>query len=480
MYNISRKKFTFKELIQMMYIIEDESIGQKIYQIYSGTSFDDKELINTVKIRTATIDKNGFTYLMIYDEYMKPYSDAFDYLNYRLLNNNGEVPSVNSRMKDMQALKFLFSFEKIIGKKLKDFTFDDIGMLKAFLRGDSIKGNYLTFELNTFRGHETVNGYLATYRTFLSYIGQTNDALTRTRSVNTVTHIADVSLPTTAERHITNEKVNREEEVPDYIRPDEFMSVIEYIRKYRTLRDEIIVSLMYLNGLRLGECLGLTSDDLQYIKDEDDGEWYPTIIIRNRVSDKKDQNAKGCMSITNKNQYRSRRYATENDGWQRIIVSTDLFGKIYSYLENEHQTIMEKKYDNYMKYNIADRVDDNDYETEFNFYLFINSQGRPLSKDSWNDGMRKIFNNCNLTIDKRVRKHNLNHRFRHGFAMFCVKYKNASRLQLKALLRHKSVSSVEKYFKETTSDKIKIKKEYTDALMEMFPNLKGEWNNDQN
>jgi len=259
-------------------------------------------------------------------------------------------------------------------------------------------------------------------------------------------------------------------EVPRYISVEEFIKIIKQIRNKYTIQEEIIIRLMFQLGLRIGEVLGLTSDDLKTIKV--DGNYYPMIFLRNRVSDnKKYQSAKSCMKVADSSQYKTQDYKTANYGYQKISCTDDLFELINKYIEDKHSFCFNKHPDNYEKYMTADRVRRPFKFEQSNYYVFINSIGRRLSQTSWNVILRKILLEVDLNIDRDIKKHNLNHRFRHGFAMFNIRYLNANILQLQERLRHKSVQSVYKYYRPTTSDAIKMKMEFANSLQDIFPEL---------
>src|SRR5699024_6989580 len=117
---------------------------------------------------------------------------------------------------------------------------------------------------------------------------------------------------------------------------------------------------------------------------------------------------------------------------------------------------------NYFETNAAD-ITTSEYN-ENNFYIFINSLGRPLSQASWNQIIRKIFKKTGIHLDKKERKHNLSHRFRHGFAMFNVQYLKLNEFELKQRMRHRSLQSVSTYFNPTINDQITLKNEFVDSL----------------
>lgn len=258
--------------------------------------------------------------------------------------------------------------------------------------------------------------------------------------------LPDSEVDYSIERFKTNEKIPKFAiEVPKYISVEEFERIIIEIIANYSIREEIIVRLMFQCGLRLGEVLGMTSDDL--VMEEIDGAYVPVLYIRNRYSDQPFQNAKTCMKVPDRKLYRSKDYKTNGYGYQTVIIPEDLYNLINDYIEIAHVAAREHKTENYNHSTIADRVRKPEPYEDDNYYIFINSLGRPLSQISWNNIIRKIFKTVGIPVDKETRSNNLNHKFRHGFAMFNVQYLHCNELQLKDRLRHHSIQSVAAYFK---------------------------------
>lgn len=225
---------------------------------------------------------------------------------------------------------------------------------------------------------------------------------------------------------------------------------------------------MYQCGLRIGEVLGLTFEDLDIIEDE--GMYICVGYIRNRYTDKPFQRAKSCMNIIDKKQYEEREYMVKNAGYQTFVVPIDLYDLINDYINEYHHVaqINHKKY--YYETNLADIVTNGYLDTD-NFYVFINSLGKPLSQTVWKKTLRKIFDKLEIHVDIGGRRSNLNHRFRHGFAMFNVQYLQCNELELMNRMRHTSIGSIVSYFNPTLKDQIKIKTEFLDSIYDEFPEL---------
>lgn len=419
-----------------------------------------------IKIRTVTLNHtNGNTYYYLYDEEMNPIRDVFRFLNFELLSK-----SPNSRSSSLHALKLLYSFCSIFGLDIKNLNSTDIKNLKMFLKGVSPKGHTITLNLNTQRSNETINSYLGVYRKFYEFLGIMDSPLflKSNKSYNIVSVDSEQEIKVSGYK--LQEKVYKDiVKVPKYISVENFSKIIEVIRDEYSEREECIVRLMFEAGLRIGEVLGLTSDDI--VLEEIEGETVGAIYIRNRFTDKPHQLAKTCMKIDNRKQYKSKEYITQGHGYQKVIININLYDKLNDYINENHYEIKDKFKNNYNKFTIADRVENSNEYDEDNFYVFINSVAKPLSSNLWNQTLREIFLKVGIKIDKHKRQNNLNHRFRHGFAMFMVKYKNIKAFDLKILMRHGSIHSVFAYYKPTDEDICKLKNDFVESLYDIIPDL---------
>lgn len=432
----------------------------------------DGEIIQSSYIyyKAVTVSKNGIDYFLIYDSKMKVKSDAFTYVN-QILSSK----SRNTQIKAHEALKFLYSFEEIIGKELGDFTPSDVDNFKYFLHGYTPQGNELTINSSSVRGNDTVNEYLSVYRGYLQHLGITSHCLFTPVGRHKII-IPDPSYIFRNTGYDKNDATPKHAiEVPKYITVEKFVEILEYVREHYSLREEIIIRLMYQCGLRIGEVLGLTADDL-VMEQLDDGTYAPMAYLRNRLTDKPYQHAKSCMQIVSRKQYQTQQYNTLNFGYQFVIVPQDLFDLINKYIEDAHSSARDNVKSNvrYMKKTVADRVRPTDEFEDINYYIFLNSIGTPLSIDSWNRIIRDIFRAVGIHVDKGTRKNNLNHRFRHGFAMFHAIYLNTKAKELARQLRHSDIGTVMCYYNPTITQQVKLKTDFADALYKEIPSLQRE------
>ncbi|HWT73703.1 MAG TPA: site-specific integrase [Mobilitalea sp.] len=446
----------------MIKIFEKKRENKSIYELLTYDANDKVILTETLRYETATFEhSNKFTYLILYNEEMKPYSEVFSYLNTTI-----ESFSINSRLKALTALRLLYIYQHIISKKIIEFNVTDVNNLKSFLRGLSPAGQALSFELITNRSNETINGYLSVYRNFLTHLNCENSYLFKTIKGKKTSSESDT--PHSSERYASSENNTKDQGViPYYISVFDFQNILYEIRKHFSSCEECMVRLMYENGLRLGEVLGLTFDDITSEVYEGKKKFF--VYLRNRVSDNKDQHAKTCMKVNDVKEYNSKGYKKEGYGFQKVEISEILYSKINDYIETYHAYALKNK--GYNKFSLADRARKTEpYESD-NYYVFLNTLGRPMSYQTWNNRLKAIFNAVNIPIDTGTKEHNLSHRFRHGFAVFNVIYMKTDALQLMVKMRHRNVSTVSVYFRLTITDQIKIKTDFTNQLYEIIPEL---------
>ena len=444
----------------MIKVVEKKEDNQIVYYVYIVT---DSKIISQTSIRYSVreviLDERSYYY--IYDTFMHPIEASFGFLNVFLRDK-----STNTKLMYMNALKVLYSYEAIIGTQLKDFTPSEVEMLKDFMLGICRPGETIVFEGLTERTSETVNQCLGVYRKYLDYLREKNDYLsakkgTSFRYRNVVTGEADYSRGYKVKVNTSPKK-----EVPKYISLTEYGNIIKLIRQNYTIREECIVRLMYETGLRIGEVLGLTNEDV--VSEGSDGDFHNTVYIRNRLTDKRYQHAKTVMPPSSKASYKSKAYNTQNAGYQTVYITDELYELLGKYIDEAHEAAREKYQHRYEESTVADSVCGN----ADNFYIFINNYGSRLSNVTWNETLRRIYKEAGLEVDEKIRDNNLSHRFRHGFAMFQIQHMHRDSVELATLMRHKSIASVMKYYRPTISDKIKLKESFTEELYSLIPELK--------
>lgn len=447
-----------------MIVYSEEKNGPQ--SIFIKTILDNDN--NAVSKRTVTIplyqvEKDGFIYFVLYNDNMEVISDAYEYLNFTLR----ESP-LTSRRKAAFSLRFLYCFLSLSKYDIKKIDDKILKELLFFLRG--INSNPKQYEMKTQRSANTVNGYLSVYRTYFINCKIKCDALFKSHITQSTSNIGS-DFTSTVERkkydnNLKTSKVNLDT-VPKYISPEDFKKLYKLSIENKDKTAKLIMHLMYGYGLRLGEVLGLTMEDITEVYDHN--ELVPVLLLRNRMSDSKFQFAKNLPHVIDKKQYSSTDYRKAKT---QIIITYALYEELLEYIEEIHANAIEKYEDNYNA-GIADIVSVKN-KPESNHYVFLNRYGKILSDQTWNNSLRKYFNDAGIPLDLDVRENNLSHRFRHGFAMFHARFSKhpVDVLSLQKLMRHKSVSSTMVYFNPTPEDEFKIKTEFQEELYTMIPELK--------
>ena len=419
--------------------------------------------LNEVKIKKVFIQRikqafNKKEYIFLLNSDGTVIRSVFKYINFSYYLN-----TINSKEVAANALKILFSYSEIISKEIKDFNKSDVQNLSEFILGISVTGNNSSFELKTSRSNNTHNIYFDVIRKYIEYVGIKNENFFE----KVIVPISDERLgffAHTKEAVVSKYKINKSSYtinkniVPKYIRNEEYNMIIDLLEQENTLnslRDKIIINLMYTRGLRIGEVLGITFEDVKINKDNSRA---GVLYIRNRLSDKKYQLAKTCYKPKSKEEYNTRIYNEKDYGYQTVILPPNIIQDICNYreLSRDIENLSLEKIENIFNESVADSVESEDN----NFYLFLNKNGAPLSSAGWNKRLKSIFSKLGIQLDVDVRKNNLSHRFRHGFAMFLIKNENKSIEYVQKQMRHRSVTSTLIYYnpeeEEILNDTLKI------------------------
>lgn len=448
-----------------MIIIREKTQGRRKYyeRIISGEKRTDA-FVQIVEYKLIKVSKDGRDYFVLYDDKMASISSFFKYINIEMSHL-----SYNTKEQAAHAIRQLYCYLDLTRTDINNLKKKDILNLQYFLLGYSpSKGTY-SFQLSSMRKNKTVNDYLSIYRSYLKYLGVECKYL---MDGNTTEYLSQNSMGDTISQKVQTYSASLKEgtparRVPKYISVEEFARIIEVVREDQNLSGEIIVRLMFEYGLRLGEVLGITSEDVT--EKIVDGELRPVIYIRNRASDnKKYQSAKTLMKVDAADAYASPNYKQEKLGFEIIYLTEDFYELINDYIECVLVAASKsKKIDR----SLADSVTRKRHAPA-NHYIFLNSVFSPLSAKTWNEYLKSVFDRANIHVDKDIKKHNLNHRFRHGFAMFQVKYRNTNVFELKEMMRHASVSSTMIYYNPTESDEYEMKTEFVEDLYNLIPSLK--------
>ena len=209
---------------------------------------------------------------------------------------------------------------------------------------------------------------------------------------------------------------------------------------------ELIILLAVLRGMRLGEILGLTMEDIAF-RQNSSGRTVYGVYIRNRLSDAAYQHCKNLMHPRSKSDYESRAYRSKL-GTRFIPLSEELYNKLLTFAKRETQL-----------YSVAYPENEKDLHADWtrsnmkgqNTYVFIGRFGKRLTDQTWGNHLRELYIKALIPVDNGVRAANLTHRLRHSMAMILV-HGGADILELQGALRHESPSSSKDYYNPTEED----------------------------
>lgn len=411
--------------------------------------------IKTIKITRIKRERNGFIYFFLFDSDGRVINEV-----YRYLNIEKKHESVNSKEPMLNALKLLYAFKEIVNKPLDKFDRMDIANLSNFILGIGIEKDKETINYIVDRGGNTHNMYLDSIRRFYKYLNIDCHPLFAKRIVNSVrggygilAHTKEIKV----EKYNMNKSITKRSDifVPKYISLKEYKNIIKYIErlnlcKTEYLRDRIIIDLMYITGMRIGEVLGLTYED---IKENINNPSYGMAYLRNRISDKSYQHAKTCMKVKDRSDYDTGRYKELDGGYQIVDIGPNLYHDILEYMDISRNifSVSEQVMDNIANKATADSVEGR----SDNQYIFLNKRGIPLALSGWNKFLKKVFVQVGINIDKMKKKNSLSHRFRHGYAMYLIDNEKRTIEYVQKKMRHRSIQSTMIYYNPREEDRLK-------------------------
>ena len=433
------------------------------YSYFEKKIIDENGLVvtRTVHMPLYQKEKDNFLYFVLYNDSGEVVHDFYSYVNHTMKNQ-----ATNSRIKAAKSLRLLYCFLSLSNYDIRNIDSKAFGELLVFLRGLGVTNS--EDELSTLRCANTVNGYLSVYRSYFNSRNIKCAPLFSSTTVQAVSPVSDSQVSRSVYKNNLRTSHVNDNLAPKYISPDEFRRIYKLMIDRGDQTAQLIVHLMYGYGLRLGEVLGITMEDIQEIRENN--ALVPVVMIRNRVSDEIYQSAKNLMHVTNSAQYRLKDYQSSK---HKIIITYDLYEKLISYIEEYHSYFIEKYPDNYSKTK-ADIVSLRN-APESNHYVFLNKNGKILSNQTWGRHLKHYFELANIPTDKDVRDANLSHRFRHGFAMFHARFSDhpVDALVLQKMMRHRNLSSTMVYYNPTAADEFEIKTAFQEDLYAILPELRG-------
>ena len=412
--------------------------------------------------------KTGEVYFSLVDKDGKTDPRFHKYINDTMVANRR---SPNTRRKAAGIICQFYCFLELMGYSIYALGLDEIYQLRTFFQSGT--GHQVA--------NETVNDYLSTIRGYLRENGIRCDSIFAQRNTSGKYPLGNDFRPSNEypcyESNLPTDP-HKAERVPKFIKLDEYNKLIKLARQRNDWQGIMLMHLMFRYGMRLGECLGLTEEDIVTIpikKKE-----IPTLILRNRVSDMPFQHCKYRIVPSSRDDYKNPSYVKQ---WQKddfshiyLTESTD-FSKVLNKFVRQTRATMKKNCPQNYRSCIADIVDPESFKTKGlsdNRYIFVNHLGKRLSAQLWGQRLKEYFQQAGITIDTERKENNLSHRFRHGFAMMHARYMDppVPQHELRLMMRHRNISSTGIYFNPTIEDEYDFKTKLQNKFYDSNPNLK--------
>jgi integrase/recombinase XerD len=465
------------------YYIREFKVGRetryRVHKLVPGGGKEDD--YRDVICRVVKCTKNDKLIFLPYLDDNSLETDQYVYLNDKLENS-----PENTRRANANALRLYNCFRSIFGIKGDDLTASQAKDFVSFLSGHSFRPSGM--EKLTVREADSVNNILSYVRTYLNNMGKPNKALNATHSVTVYSEMDGASVSEQREAYDISAKKDshKDDYVPDHILPDEFdrLCTLAYSKAGFTEEQKadekepdvemcvdklgwrqavVLMSLMYIYGLRIGECLGLTEEDVTFAVLK--GKRTPVLIIRKRKNAPRYACAKNFDTIVSMVQY------GKDQEKELVPISEDFYNLLYRFIEAEHR-FFKSNFKFGLKRLEADVCDGDGSGLDTNYFIFGNhNTGKRLDDQSWNRRLRPLFEEAELKVDKGSRENNLNHRFRHGCAMLLLYYlpedQRLSLLEVRDYLRHKTIKTTEKYTKPTLEMVVRSREKFQHGLFQM-------------
>lgn len=445
----------------MLKIAEQSISNDTFYEI--ETIKDGKTLEkHTVHCKSSTVNKDGKVFFLLFSRDYALNKQVFNYIN---LYMDSLRKSHQTKEKTLVALKLLYSFLSIFNIKLEEMTSNNASMFLSFLSGSSVLGNDITFIFKNRRTASSINDYLSIIRNYVKYLEIKDHPLCSTAGKKRITNALG-EMSTVENNFAIKAKEYHRTQVPKHVKLDEFKTMQKFLHDKNDKKLECIIRLMYESGLRAGEVLGLTFEDLKM--ENKKGIVLYKVILRNRYGNPVDRSPKYLMKVKSRADYESRDYRQKGYGWNEMMISKSLYEMILEYMDEAHSEAQDKHPECWRKA-LTDSVD-SDFTEENNFFIFLNKFGKPLSKKTLEAEVKQLFIDCGVKVNTDGGKYDgLCHRFRHGFAMYQINYNNTPMALLKELMRHNNINSTAVYYTPEDTDIIKVKNNLSKSIYEYIP-----------
>ena len=368
----------------------------------------------------------------------------YHYMNVKKLSS-----PIKTRTLTATALRRFQCFLEIYRLRPDALTDDSWTMLEHFVLGKNFVP--MGFRCNLLeRSVQTANYYLTAIQRFLRAEGIHYPFLEEPTEATRTLNVNGVQLRYTFTRDVRTLKGRPpgSDYVPKYVSPGQFKALMEIVTTFGDKTAIILLKLMYFYGLRLGECLGLTQEDIVLNNDVPGAHGaVPMLRLRNRPSDSDCQRAKRLPTMTCDTNM-------ELGPMTYVLLTRPFFAELQAYVQETFEDLVVRHPDRLKAAEAT--ILTPDFDQDANHYIFFNTYGRPLMDAAWNVRLKRYFKAAGIHVDKDRKKSNLSHQLRHGCAMLLYRYlPEGLRLtdeQLRRYLRHRRVESSYVYSKPTVYD----------------------------
>lgn len=444
--------------------------------------------ITYYRLETHKRRTDGFIYYILYDTDGHPIKEFYNYLNVVIASKGVAI-----RKKTAYNLKRFYECLDIYDANITKLDTQFIAVLTNFFRGGIIDDREITkndqdikIAINiciAFLNHE---GYKVKNTTFnvtharMSVADNHTKLSVKQSDLFVPEYVSDneykklISVMRNSPRKLYTDKFYNEYKVNLDYNIDEDLAILLDIPQTsqdppkEDLEAILIVTLMFTCGFRIGEVLGLTTEDIRVDSQK------KCIVLRNRLTDEQYQYAKNLGHPKSREDYKKAWYK-RSGGTCLVAISDALYESIVNYIDRIHKPYL-KAYNSPTL--LADRVEE---DTEgVNHYLFMNTTGDRLTIANWNNILRKYFDKAGIKRDKVVKHSNLNHRFRHSYAIRIVNiFREANKTNpenppfgvadLARAMRHKSLETCLRYFSWTDEHASQVLEDFSQEFIDQFP-----------
>ena len=418
--------------------------------------------------RIKVINDGNKKLIILLDRDGKVRKDVNEYLNDLCASEK-----YSTRMQRAQGLNLFYLFCDLYAYPPENLTKEMVHQLMNFMLGVSVRPE--SDGKRTLRHPKTVNTYYCFITKYIKDKEWSYAAFKETEIYRTETTINDVTFNIAHHKDTNKLRVNplRNTMPPKHLTLEQARALVDETLKDKDITMYLLVRLQIGCGLRSGEALGITIEDIKKRKLPNKDEYHYYIILRNRCSDRPWQHCKTLYQPLSPDEYSKEVYQNTEVG--RIDISQDFYNKLMEYIETSWNEPMSPEWRKRMeKDTLADSVlAPTEKNWKPNRYVFLGQNKRCLSGQTYNYRLKKIFNRVGIPVDEGQKQTNCSHKLRHTFAMILTTYgkRKASSQELMLLMRHHSVLSGAAYFTPTEEEAATMREEFTQSIIQLIPEL---------